>query len=380
MDRELRKKYNEERKAMRDRHRAEEKEIKERFKDDRKERKKWLDALDEKHEDEEDLLDAKYGKKKKNKFMAAVIGLAIGTCIAKDTIFSEDIITKCHEITGYKRPFKYCVHEIKDSHPMQTILYVPGTLSTEMALIDGINARLNREVIDIMGKNYPRVITISMLPTKEEDITGLVDENKSGTLSLYNEERIEQLKEMWPEMEKNFVGERVLWGTSKGGFNAIQIFRHVSKSFSKIMLVSPLLMTCDPFEPKKINVFKVMAAISTQNWAMLATASEPPQCFQDMPHYQKDKSFWVMGSIEMVKAYFPLPDDWQENDPMTHIEFNQETRLALFCTMKDGFGFADPCLVYYAKANMLGINTKLYQTDTEHAVYDPKSMAEFLSQ
>lgn len=328
-------------------------------------------------------LDAKYQPKSiLKKAIGALIGLALGAFIVHYNVTYPELKEECFKFDTEPYPWGYCVLKHPESKSDLTILYNPGTLEKDSFLraIESNKGTKDHEAFlkAFKPSEMPTIVSFNIYPSKVEAYDNVLDEEKYGALDLYTEPRLAFIRSV--VVPQLFGVERIphsviLMGTSRGGWNSLQIAHSMPNLWSRVLINSPLLGNC-PFDPPKVNGLKLALAIMTQNWIGIAMAIEKFPCLDPNGEPKFNKMF-AMGSETMLKEFYKDKTAYDIANPMNW-EFPKGIPIMITEALQDDFPFVAPGRKYRDKLKAEGVDVTYIEVPGKHGTFPVAEMKQFL--
>lgn len=341
-------------------------------------------------------LDAEYNPRSPiNKILGYVIGAVIAMFVTYYVVkLPAEFHEECSFVEGENAndwAYGYCILSPVDRMTQKLIVFNPGVLGMHSFVKDPFSDKKgvvggedHQRFVDLYKANIetaPTILTFALYPSKVEAKDSAFDERISGTLSLYNRERLYYLKTVvfpkvvFPRLKAN-KDNNIIMGTSKGGFNAMQIAHEFPLIFNKMVLISPMMTTCDPWGPMSADPLKLAAGILTQNWMMVAM-SFSNACMKALPHPGKKMN--QNGVISLFKSYYPKKELFDAADPFKWEYDARWPKTLVVSTPKDDFPFYDANKRWYEMLRDSGIPVEFKEVDGKHGMFAEREMKEFIT-
>ncbi|HET7289087.1 MAG TPA: alpha/beta hydrolase-fold protein [Thermodesulfobacteriota bacterium] len=196
-------------------------------------------------------------------------------------------IQECSDYTDPVSPWHVCITKTKGSRSKDVLFYFHGYSNDQCAWLaprrPGSNYRAAVvEWWEANGKQAPTVVVFSV---GRKFL--LTPDGGRYPVSWF-------VKTVLPEIRKKLGpkrGEYIIWGTSMGGQNALQLYMRHPGLWDKAVFNSPMIPVCDPYAEDGGE-----ACIRG-----IATRQIP---------------FLTMESLNLVREFYPTGEEWAEADPL----------------------------------------------------------------
>lgn len=311
-------------------------------------------------------------KQKRNAIMGAAIGALIAVMITTYQFSSSGFTESCSWDRSGTWPVEICVTSFKDSTSKDLIIFNPGALEHASIGISqkSIGGKQWESLLNAYTqKDAPTIVSFTLYPSKEEAEYSDLEQEKHGSLVVYSIDKKDYLMQTLHKLLAKYGEGRewLLMGTSRGGFNALQIQKWIVESQvrlpRKLLLVSPMLISWNPITENPpappIQWWKVLLAVSTQQWMLLM-----------------NMDFYAGGVDQMLTDAYKIDSAWQKADPF---KWGEEVTSKFPPTLIiESSGDKFPFLASGKKLSEKW-NSKYIEVEGEHATFSPVEMKEFIS-
>lgn len=319
--------------------------------------------------------------------------------------------TTCELIPDKERPWAYCLTLQLESDNDKTLLYMPGTMSTEVAWTDSKALKgqvpaseYHEKLMAEWGNKAPhRIITLAMYKNQDEIDASKIDPALlPGTIWILEESRLKVMNErVIPYLlSKGVLSDKVvLMGTSMGGWNAIQYLLSGARAIDiyRAYLNSPLLTTCNPMVLMKFNVGALFASIYSggitgaigfianllgvpSEFNKLAVVTSPfLDCEAKFEHQGKNK-YYHFGAGYMLKASYETQEAYDAANPFNKTDYGSLPPMLLTVGTSDEFAFFDPDRAFVSHVRGHGGRIEELLHDQGHSYIPVKEVAAWLIQ
>ncbi|NCN27423.1 hypothetical protein GW915_07585 [bacterium] len=271
----------------------------------------------------------------------------------KDVEFEQN----CYDSSLNSLAYSYCVTTTVGSQSKDVLYFFHGAFGNEKNWTGGINADMRQRVRlywQESGYDAPTVISLSL------GTLWMVRDHESKDGDLANLDLI--TNSLIPELEDKHLGgelqgRRLLMGVSMGGFNALTLMMKRPELWNKAAIIAPMIPLCDPW----ISDIKQYICVSSDE--------------------NKNNLFLAKIAHDLVKAQFPLPEQWESANPLNlaKSELNPNSVPFLLTVGNiDSFGFYTNGKQFAERAQNLGAPITWLPTGYKHGVYDAEVLAEYL--
>lgn len=262
--------------------------------------------------------------------------------------FENDMTQECYGRTT-ARPWAYCLTKPKVRENPDILYFIHGAGDNEKTWFEDYDDI--RTAWRALGKPIPTVISFSFAP-----VWLMVKKNEfktSGLLKWIPETLIPKLEAEAGGLGPN--GKRLILSKSMGGYNSIQLMFNYPSMFSRIVLISPAVVSHSPFDKKALDAFVARTGAN------------------------RNKAFWT--SV-LFRSFFPTPELWFQASPYYATpSFLTGTAPELYVSVgtKDTWGFYEGAKYFAQSAVTNGVKVTLEEIPGGgHHEYNAVALAKFL--
>ncbi len=226
---------------------------------------------------------------------------------------SSNYIQECSDYDDPVSPWHVCITRTKGSASKDVLFYFHGYSNDQCAwLAPGRPGSENRaKVVEWWKENGKHAPTVVVFSAGRKFL--LTPDGGRYPVSWF-------VKSVLPEIEKKLgpkQGDYIIWGTSMGGQNALQLYLRHPELWDRAILNSPLIPVCDPY--------------AEDGGAACIRGIATPQI-----------AFLTRESLNLIREFYPANESWDGADPIKaapRLLDSNHPPLLIVIGIADEFGF-----------------------------------------